>query len=148
MRPTFPILPALVIFGLLSGSPVRSRRTQERSPVHPSSILTLVSALLTGPSASLKHLFSVRDHGRQRSDRGPQHTYLTLRWPDCTLSRFRAEECDRPVTQSIATHRSRLRGRFPPWIGRWSPAEPLDVSPHPGSDSLVQGELPPITPEF
>ena len=26
-----------------------------------------------------------------------------LRWPDCTLSRLRAEEYDRPVTQSIAT---------------------------------------------
>ena len=29
--------------------------------------------------------------------------FLPLRWPDCTLSRLRAEEYDRPVTQSIAT---------------------------------------------
>ena len=50
-----------------------------------------------------QHLFSVHDHGRQRSGRGPQHTFLPLRWPDCTLSRLRAEEYDRPATQSIAT---------------------------------------------
>ena len=49
------------------------------------------------------HHFSVHDHGRQRSGRGPQHTFLPLRWPDCTSSRLRAEEYDRPVTQSIAT---------------------------------------------
>ena len=30
-------------------------------------------------------------------------TFLPLRWPDCTLSRLRAEEYDRLVTQSIAT---------------------------------------------
>ena len=29
--------------------------------------------------------------------------FSPLRWPDCTLSRLRAEEYDRPVTQSIAT---------------------------------------------
>ena len=40
----------------------------------------------------MQHLFSVHDHGRQRSDKGPQHTFLPLRWPDCTLSRLRAEE--------------------------------------------------------
>ena len=55
------------------------------------------------PSAS-RNTFSVsHDHGRQRSDKGPQHTFLPSRWPDCTLSRLRAEENDRPVTQSIAT---------------------------------------------
>ena len=34
---------------------------------------------------------------------GAAATHLPLRWPDCTLSRLRAEEYDRPVTQSIAT---------------------------------------------
>ena len=58
---------------------------------------------LHGPIRFPRHLFSVHDHGRQRSGRGPQHTFLPLRWPDCTLSRLRAEEYDRPVTQSIAT---------------------------------------------
>ena len=50
-----------------------------------------------------QHLFSVHDHGRQRSGRGPQHTFLPIRWPDCSSSRLRAEEYERPVTQSIAT---------------------------------------------
>ena len=58
---------------------------------------------LHGPIRFPHHLFSDHDHGRQRSDRGPQHTFLPLRWPDCTLSRLRAEEYDRSVTQSIAT---------------------------------------------
>ena len=56
-----------------------------------------------GPIRFPQHLFSVHDHGRQRSGRGPQHTFLPSRWPDCTLSRLRAEECGQPVTQSIAT---------------------------------------------
>ena len=30
-----------------------------------------------------QHIFSVHDHGRQRSDKGPQHTFLPSRWPDC-----------------------------------------------------------------
>ena len=37
--------------------------------------------------------------------------FLPLRWPDCTLSRLRAEEYDRPVTQRPCSH---LRGRSPP----------------------------------
>ena len=34
---------------------------------------------------------------------GSRSSYLPLRWPDCTLSRLRAEEYDRPVTQLTAT---------------------------------------------
>ena len=46
---------ALMIFGLLAGSPVRSvRRTQGRSPFHPSRY---------GPIRFPQHLFSVHDHG-------------------------------------------------------------------------------------
>ena len=52
---------------------------------------------------------------------GGRSTFPPLRWPDCTLSRLRAEEYDRPVT--------------------------LSVSPHAGADGFVQGELPPISPE-
>ena len=33
-----------------------------------------------GPIRFPQHLFSVHDHGRQRSDRGPQRTFLPLRW--------------------------------------------------------------------
>ena len=63
----------------------------------------LTTTSSTDPSAS-RNTFSVSTitDGNARN-RGPQHTFLPLRWPDCTLSRLRAEEYDRPVTQSIAT---------------------------------------------
>ena len=90
-----------MIFGLLTGSPDRlSRCTLGRSPFHQRECQR---THLNGPIRFPRHLFSVYDHGRQRSDWEPQHTFLTLRWPDCTLSRLRAEEYDRPVTQSTAT---------------------------------------------
>ena len=66
-------------------------------------LLASGTARFCGPIRFPQHLFSVHDHGRQRSGRGPQHTFNPLRWPDCTLSRLRAEEYGRPVTQSIAT---------------------------------------------
>ena len=74
----------LVIFGLLTGSPVRlSRRTQGRSPFHP--MWAVDAALPMGPSASRNTFFNAHDHGRQRSDWGPQHLScphvgLTLHW--------------------------------------------------------------------
>ena len=67
------------------------------------SVCGLTTTSFTDPFRFPQHLFSVHDHGRQRSGRGPQHTFLPSRRPDCTLSRLRAEEYDRPVTQSIAT---------------------------------------------
>ena len=91
----------LVIFGLLVGSPVRSlRRTQGRSPFHP-------CAVFPRP-ASRTHPLPATPFQCPRSrtatlGEGAAATYLPLRWPDCTLSRLRAEEYDRPVTQSIAT---------------------------------------------
>ena len=95
-------VPALVFFGLLAGSPDRlSRRTPGRTPFHQKQTLFCgVTFLRARPLPAT--LFSVHDHGRQRSDRGPQRTFLPSRWPDCTLTRLRAEEHDRPVTQSIA----------------------------------------------
>ena len=75
--------------------------------------------------------------------------FESLRGPDCALSRLLAsvaDEYDRPVTQSIATPVARLPWS-PPKIGpKFTQA--LSVSPHPGADGLVQGELPPITPEY
>ena len=67
-----------------------------------------------GPIRFPQHLFSVHDHGRLRSSWEPQ----LLPRPDCTLSRLRAEEYDRPVTQSIATfeddpHPISSAGRLP-----------------------------------
>ena len=82
---------SLVIFGLLASSPVRSlRRTQGRSPFHPRQTSSWKS-LSSGPSAS-RNTFSVSTI-----------TDGNARGADCILSRVRAEEYDRPVTQSIAT---------------------------------------------
>ena len=62
---------------------------------------------------------------------------LSPQWAVCV-------QYDQPVTQSIATPESSSRT-----ISTiWSPARALSVSPHPGADGLVQGELPPIPPEF
>ena len=57
---------------------------------------------LHGPIRFPQHLFSVHDHGRNARARAAAQ-FPPLRWPDCTLSRLRAEEYGRPVTQSIAT---------------------------------------------
>ena len=79
---------------------------------------------LHGPIRFPQHLFSVHDNGRQRSDKGPQHTFLPLRWPECTSSRLRVEEYDRPVTQPIATPEPSSR-TIPTLdrtlVARWSP---------------------------
>ena len=48
-----------------------------------------------------KHLGSTITEGNAQA--GAAAHFPPLRWPDCTLSRLRAEEYDRPVTQSIAT---------------------------------------------
>ena len=62
-----------------------------------------VESLSSGPSAS-RNTFSVSTITDGNARRwGPQLTFQPLRWPDCILSRLRAEEYDRPVTQSIAT---------------------------------------------
>ena len=64
----------------------------------------------------------------------------------CPRSRKATLERDRPVTQSIAT-RSQEKNPGPHlWI-ETSLAKAWSVSPHLGADGLVQGELPPISPE-
>ena len=65
----------------------------------------LTTTSSTDPSAS-NNTFSVSTitEGNARGGgRGAAAPFLPLRWPDCTLSRLRAEEYDRPVAQSIAT---------------------------------------------
>ena len=115
----------LVFFGLLTGSPdLLSRRTPGRTPFHPCAHCWPRDCALHGPIRFPQHLFSVHDHGRQRSDRGPQHPFLPLRWPDSTSSRLRTEEHDEPVTQSIATpepgcpgpHPRSSRSSLRPWM--------------------------------
>ena len=59
-----------MIFGLLAGFCTVTKRTQERSPFHPKQ--TLRGVTLNGPIRFPQHLFSVHDHGRQRSDWEPQ----------------------------------------------------------------------------
>ena len=92
-----------------SSSPVLnarlSRRTQGRTPFHPSRIAGLGTARFMGPSAS-RNTFSestITDGNTRIGELGAAAPFLPLRWPDCTSSRLRAEEYDRPVTQSIAT---------------------------------------------
>ena len=70
---------------------------------HPKQTLSSMVSHLFGPIRFPQHLFSVHDHGRQRSERRSQPLSLPLRWPDWTSGRLRAEEYGRPVTQSIAT---------------------------------------------
>ena len=89
----------LVIFGLLASARFRGARRGD----HLSIRVRSYHDQLHGPIRFPQHLFSIHDHGRQRSDRGAQRTFLPFRWLDCTSSRLRAEEYDRPVTQSIAT---------------------------------------------
>ena len=61
---------------------------------------SLWSHISTGPSAS-RNTFSVSTI--TDGNAWAAAPFLPLRWPDCTLSRLRAEEYDPPVTQSIAT---------------------------------------------
>ena len=91
----------------------------------------------TDPPVSREYLFGTDDPRRQRSNR-----FLPLRRPDCSLSRLSVcftggREYDPPVTQSIATPEPGVPG------GADAQAKAWDVSPHPGADGLVQGELPP-----
>ena len=78
-RTTFidQIFSALMILGLLAGTQARLRGAPRSD--HLSTRIRLLRGSL------------------------PATPFLPSRWPDCTLSRLRAEEYDRPVTQSIAT---------------------------------------------
>ena len=93
---------SLVFFGLLTGSPDRlSRRTPGWTPFH-------LKQTLCGVTFQRAHPLPATPFQCPRSrtatlELGSRSTHLALRWPDCTLSRLRAEEYGRPVTQSIAT---------------------------------------------
>ena len=60
-----------------------------------------VKSLSTDPSAS-RNTFSVSTITDGYVRAGSRSSYLPLRRPDCTSSRLRAEENDRPVTKLIA----------------------------------------------
>ena len=65
------------------------------------SVCGLTTTSFTDPSAS-RNTFSVSTITDGNAQAGAAAHFPPLRWPDCTLSRLRAEY-DRPVTQSIAT---------------------------------------------
>ena len=64
--------------------------------------VAMAARVYTGPSAS-RNTFSVSTITDGYARAGSYSSCLPLSRPDCTLSRLRAEEYDRPVTQSIAT---------------------------------------------
>ena len=66
------------------------------------SVCGLTTTSFTDPSTS-RNTFSVSTITDGNAQAGAAAHFPPLRWPDCTLSRLRAEEYDRPVTQSIAT---------------------------------------------
>ena len=79
------------------------RRTPGRTPFHPRQTFFWWKSLFLGPIRFPQHLFSVHDHGRQRSGRGPQpltcpYVGLTVHWPVSVRRSMTG-----PVTQSIAT---------------------------------------------
>ena len=94
---------SLVFFGLLTGSHRAVFEAHLGANTFPS-VCGHTTTSSTDPSASRNTFLSVHDHGRLRSSWEPQLLpALPSRRPDCTLSRLRAEEYDRPVTQSTAT---------------------------------------------
>ena len=98
-----------------------SRRISERTPFHPKGVSTHSSQRAHPLPATLFSVSTITD-GNARI--GSRSTFLPLRWPDCTLSRLRVEEHDRPVTQSIATpepdfpdlHPRSSRSSLRPWV--------------------------------
>ena len=74
----------LVFFGLLTGSSPSGFWGAPRGE-HLSIRVRSYHDQLHGPIRFPQHLFSVHDHGRQRSGKGPQHTFhpyvgLTVHW--------------------------------------------------------------------
>ena len=114
---------ALVFFGLLTGSHRPVFEAHLGANTFPPEADTLLWChISSGPSAS-RNTFSVSTI-TDGNARIKGRSTLSYR-PDCTSSRLRAEEYDRPVTQSIATLEP---------SSRTIPA----VSPHSGADGLVQ----------
>ena len=115
------VLRALVIFGLLTGSPVRSRCTQGATtfpPVEHFDHLFWRAHLLPTNTFSVPTITG--GYARTKSEFSACES---LRRPDCTLSH------DQPLTQSIATlEPGPSYPRCPPWIEQ-ELAKALDVSP-------------------
>ena len=79
-----------------------SRRSPGRTPFHPKwTLFCGVTCLWAHPLPATP--FQCPRSRPATLGRGAAAPFLPLRWPDCTLSRLRAEEFERPVTQSIAS---------------------------------------------
>ena len=99
----------LMFFGLLTDSPDRlSRRTPGRTPFHPKQTLCGVPFQRAHPLPATP--FQCPRSRTATLGYGAAAPFLPLRWPDCTLSRLRAEEYDRPV-KSIATREPTVLSR-------------------------------------
>ena len=93
---------SLMIFGFFDLLLATSRRTSGRSPFHPKQ--TLREVTYNGPIRFPQNtFFSCRRSRTATRNPGGHSTPSDLRTPYCTSSRLRAEEYDRPVTQSMAT---------------------------------------------
>ena len=73
----------------------------DRTPFHPKQTLFLGVTFLQAHPLPATPFQCPRSRTATLGE-GAAATYLPLRWPDCTLSRLRAEEYDRPVTRSDA----------------------------------------------
>ena len=86
--------------------------------------MAMAARVYTGLSAS-RNTFSVSTITDGNARARSRSSFLPLRWPDCTLSRLRAEEYDRPVTQSIpATPEPSSRTIPTPRLDAGRPLEP------------------------
>ena len=102
---------------------------------------------LHGPIRFPQHLFSVHDHGRQRSGGGPQHAFLP--YVGLTVHRAVSVRRVRPAGDPVDSDPEAVFEDDPhPRSDAGRPLEPLSVSPHSGADGLVQAELPPTSPEY
>ena len=118
--PTHNIVPhiswhALVSFGLLTGSPPGANTF----PPEADSLWSHFSTAHPLPATP----FQCPQSRTATLGLGTAAPFLPLRWPDCTLSRLRAEEYDR-WWPSRWRPRSRLRGRSPPGSDADRPPEP------------------------
>ena len=139
---------SLVILGLPAGFSGTVSQAHPRAITFPPRGRLLHGVTFLGPIRFWQHLFSVHDHGRLRSSWEPQL------WPALTQAWLYIEPSPcggvRPAGGPVDSDpRSRLRGRSPPKIERWSPARALSVCRHTREPTVVvQGGLPLISPEF
>ena len=136
-----------MIFGLFAGSQARFPRRTRGEHMSTRSRLSVESPFIQRAHPLPATPFQCPRSRTATLKVGSRGSYLPLRGPDCTLSRFRAEEYDQPVTQSIATPEPSSR-TIHTLDRTLFTRKSLECVTTPRSRRLVQGELPPITPEY